>query len=450
LPTNGINALGTQFTPETFNTAMYTSIGRATKFAGIVTSGPVVKQLHISSISEQADSLADDFKLIKDDHIANLNELRSLYELSPITVIKPSEQDVASKEDENVGEDEDAHIADSPGKNDSEDTNDGDIVDNPTPILDTEIENMAPDEYLLSFPTNSNLPTKTRDTSHVDYSQLYIVRSTTTGTNGDILVVAKHKQYEKNGKVIVVAVLGNDDLDPSVSALGKYLEDSGAINKPIPSVPAFSKSTDLEGFSFPNIDSQAMAKFPKGSILHSIAFDYGNVAAGTVERVPVSFNELIPRFIKQLFFKAKGGANLELDKRIASAFKNSGIDWKELANTGLKLQVRVFNRVDIKREKLKDQTFVPKVGVPYLEIKNLRWESKTTSQAQPNTLYIRLNPKKYNSKDIKLRYMTDFIQTITSFRNSFKEIKALFPKDIITINGKTKNCRRKNSRRIVF
>lgn len=427
-PTSNIAIGNKSFTPATYNSAVYTSIGRATKFAAISLQGVSVNQVHVANMEEQAGSLAKDFEVIKSEHLANLNSLRAMFNMTPIKVEeKPEEveKDEEGKEVPTYTEDEE--IADTPTEDSHEDIS--------IQVDEQELTNLSTEEYLLSFPTNESLPSPLHAQTHVDYSKLYILRS-----KGSLewLVVARHKAFPSNKTVYPVAVLGDSDLNES-SKLGKYLRHTGVytLDAPTVTIPGFATN---RGFEVTDLDKVAVTSFGIGSVMHPIQFNYGKKDERVVSNV--SIKDIVMRFVTSLFTGAAGFQDLQIPnnvKKILTA--KEGINWKELSNVGWKISIKVYNNGEVNSKKMKDQSFRPTAGRPYLVLENIRWESKNRKQTPPKSFYIELKAKRYNPEIMpKVSYMKEFMEHINSFNTSFKAIQGLFPIGTIKLNNRGKDA----------
>ena len=432
LPFNSNIASGNKtFTIESYNSAIYTSIGRATKFAAISLSGVSVNQVHVANMEEQASSLARDFEVIKDEHLSNLNSLRSMFNMTPIRIEdKPKEE---PKEEVTPTVSEDEELVDSP----TEDSHEEESVE----IDEQELITLPANEYLLSFPTNENLPSPTHESQHVDYSKLYVLRS-----KGSPLwiVVAKHKAYPSNKSVYPVAVLGNSDLNES-SKLGKYLRHIGAYttDEPTTTIPGFAANASLSrGFEVTNLDDVAVASFETGSVMHSIQFNYGKKEERIVS--DLSVRDVVVRFVTSLFTQAAGFQDLKIPDNVKKILiSKERINWKELRDIGWDINVKIYNGGEV--AEFKNQAFRPTVGRPYLVLSKIRWESENRKPTPPKSFFIELKARRYNPETMsKVSYMKEFMEYIHSFETAFNTIQSLFPIGIIKLNNREKDVNGKS------
>lgn len=297
-----------------FNTAMYTSIGRGTKFVGLVLPGVEIEHIYTDTLADKADSLSEDFKIIELEHVDALNKLRELLGLTAIKAESlPSVQQATQTKEEGSPAVVDGHIPDTHDPTEDGISNNADNEQVGT-IEGVKRVEVPSDEYMLMFPTNPMLPTKSDPKSHIDYSSVFIIKDP---TEKDFLVVVKDKNYKKNKKVYPIAVLGADELDAAKSRVGKAIANN--IGKTLSKPAKGYSSKNFDGFVVENIDSESIATFPVTDSTKKLTMTYS-------DRAPLKLGMLLKKFINQLFSGARGAEDLELTAELAKIFNKQGID----------------------------------------------------------------------------------------------------------------------------
>jgi hypothetical protein len=411
------NAYNTVFTQPEYNTALYTSIGRAIKFAGVVTFGYNADSLHSDTLEADANSLAEDFKIIKEEYVAGLNSLASLFNITPVVVATPQTTVVAQNPviEEESAEEESEVIEDTEEPIPTEP-----MFIPPLTVDGEEHFIMYPDNDLLSSPENSN----------IDYSTYYILRSTTSDLR---LLVAKDKNYNSNNLVYPVAVLGKEEFEDS-TPLGKHILKNDLLSKPVYNIDGFTPAA-RRGFEAKNLDSIAMASFKAGTVNSKLKI---HMPDGT--KNPLSLNTIIPKFFTEFFTGAKGLLNLIPSSHIFSTYLNGPINWSKATNNqDPDISVVIYDAKQVKDIGLKN--FKLQVGVPYLRIDNISWEAKRSASKGHQPIFIRLDPKQYNS-NLGIDYIDTAVNRITEFYKAFTQVKSIFPEfklnDRKIINGVVK------------
>lgn len=408
----GSHPSGIPLTTHRFNTAMYTSIGRGTKF--VMLHLPTVTSTNTISdgLSTSVETAQKDFTNIAQSYFEGLNISNKIFGLNKVSA--PKEISEATPAVVTATEIEEA-ISDSEMPEQPDIDYKDDVEDQTQEIKD--IKPISGKAHRLSFPTNRWLRTGLKHlgiNQAIDWSKVYIVHVLESPGVSYYYVLAREKDYQRNNAVVPVAVLSQEEIRLlGVTAEAKTYRGANRVNM----------------FKLENIDQVAIKSFDVSNT-SNLHFSYG------ATRQSVNLGEMLTRIYSGLFTKAKGEYDLVPSVKL---FNEQGqINWAGLKD---KIAVAIFRATNkdggkdpytLRSASISGGDYSPDLGKPYLILKDPSWESnKESRDRNPKWLYVRLNSQLYSptAHDAFVPYMRDYWKSITDLRDNLKNLMSLLKVD---------------------
>ena len=383
-------------TTKEFNSAMYTSLGRATHFTMFYDPGVVTENTVSKEIENKTEDLQKDFAKIRVAHKESLAvsaEVLNMEVNIESTPVKPEDSAKEPSEETTKDEEQMEEVDESsPGTQ---------VPEQPQPDIEESQEDpnvVVPDTetlkaHRLHTPANHFLK---KGFEEVDLSRLYVVKN---DFNGDLLMVAKHKD---NNVGYVMSILTTQEIEENPE-LNPIIQEAPSINI------AASYRTPF------NLGNNALLEAHSVQVLGSNRLTIVNG-----ETKSLSIGDTLEKFFTSFVEKARGTHNIEL---VTKLYNDDGsLNWKELSKTA---KIVIFSSLEAKDgysieefSRKYPNGFTPLAGMPMLVIEGLQMKTAKGGVSKAMApIMIPLEVNKY-SEDTAPEYAKSYVKLLNDVHSS--------------------------------
>lgn len=411
------NHLGRAFDEATFNSVMYTMIGRAKQSVFIANPGLEIRNPIINEdLAKSKENLELDVLANANAYEENIEESKNMVQLLyPDAVIASKENTeqtskrptkdprVTIEETEGTGGQE-APVNEESGEKMPEQ-----IIE--PPKVAPEVKTVVEDDkgrtvqfsHSFAYPTNSfpDFDGQRLDQAFPPGSPMRIVATKPRGSKYpfELEVIAQ----KRNGKWAVVAVVSGEEIFETSEGLAELYKLAQALP---PEKYAKGVNRDAEGFDY--FEELNAATVGDGIINHASGVQYELIPVGKDGK---NLDNSLATFYNGFYADARGG--LGATPRV-ELLKDNKIDWERLSKY---VTMKIFSRSDLRNWPYRE--FAPQVGVPYMVIEDPSVEGADVTRTQ----YMRFEPRKILPSDSIMKTLANLKVLVDMLEKDFPNLK---------------------------